>query len=209
MKITIQILYTTSWIDVANIVLPNISEYAHRHGYSIDAQCLSENYPSDFGFNKLKLIADKFQRAECDAIWSLDLDVAVTNHKRKIEDYIKTASDFYITKDYNGINAGSFIVLNSYWSETFIEYCLAQQRKVGMHCEQNAIEEYIKNYPKDRKIAILPHPTINSFLYENYPDIPMQEHEAGQWQAGDFLLHLPGVSLEKRIDILKNIPILK
>jgi hypothetical protein len=62
------------------------------------------------------------------------------------------------------------------------------------------------------KVKYLPHPSINSYRYELYAgyegdyfhDYMHIPHEYGQWEPGDLLLHLPGLSLEKRIEVFKE-----
>lgn len=200
--ICILILYSDSWKGLADIVLPNANEYAHKHGYYI----LFKSYPDVFsGYEKIRHINAIFKTLVVDAVWSLDLDTLITNHTKKIEDFIDNEHDYFICKDYNSINAGSFIIRKSEWSENFMQYVMEQEGKEKMYCEQNGIEAYMKEFPNDEKIKILPHPSINSYLYENYPDIPPQTHEQGEWIEGDFLLHLPGIGLEKRIEIMSKI----
>ena len=63
-------------------------------------------------------------------------------------------------------------------------------------------------------IEILPHPSINSYLYEEYGDnygkiVGVQKskptHIEGQWEPGDFALHLPGIPNSIRIEIFETI----
>jgi len=200
------ILYTDSWIPIAKVVLPNAGAYCKRHGYDFKFICFPEPYESDFGFRKLRYIQECF-KIDYGIVWSLDLDTLIINHKYKIEDFLDEENSLFICEDYNGLNCGSFVVKNTDWSEQFLKYCLEQKGKPEVYCEQNAMEDYIQMYGQE-KIKILEHPSINSYLYENYPDIPPQKHEEGQWQEGDFLLHLPGIGMDKRLEILKNTPVI-
>lgn len=202
MNIGVQILYTQSWQDVAVITIPVIQKYCELHNYN----SIIRTYQNDFsGFEKLIRIKEAFQNDKYNAIWSLDCDTLITNSSIKIEKYIFDDKDFFITKDYNGINGGSFIIKNSEYGNWFLDECLKLQGEPKIYCEQDAFTEMIKrlNMFAD-KIAILGHPSINSYLYENYPEIPTQTHEQGQWQRGDFLLHLPGIGMDKRLEILKD-----
>lgn len=204
-RVCILILYTEGWSNIAKIVLPNAKEYCQRHGYALDAIMHREPYPLNFGYSKLTEI--KRLLKNFDIVWSLDLDTLITNHCYKVEDFIDFLEDydFFITKDVNGINGGSFIVKKSDWSIPFLDLLYSLKGEEGMHCEQDAINYYYKNY-KD-KIKILPHPSINSYKYELYPEF--EYGIDGQWMEGDFVLHLPGLSIEKRIEILKQTPIAK
>lgn len=209
--ICIQCLYTQSWLDIAKIVVPNIIGYCQKHGYSWNIQCISEPYDA---FEKIRQIQGIFQRNEADVVMSMDCDAIITNYTVKIEDFIKDKGWLFLCKDYNGINCGVFIVVNNGYSKIGLDCLLAKQYNLGVYCEQDALDSYLKviepiaikyNYPT---VEILPHSSINSYKYELYPEIPPQTHEQGQWQEGDFVLHLPGIGMEKRKEILENIKII-
>lgn len=205
MKIAILILYTESWQPLADIVLQNLHKYAdaNKERYGYDEIIIK--YKNEFsGFEKIKKIQKHIGRY--DAIWSLDLDALITNHKTNIEDFINDENDFYICEDYNGINAGSFIVKDSQWSQAFLNSALMRKGDSGVYCEQDAFSKLLSSDVPvyNEKVKILPHPSINSYLYESYPECGIQTHETGQWQEGDFVLHLPGIGMDKRIEIFKN-----
>jgi len=206
MKICLLILYTEGWMPIAKVVLPVATQYCKKHGYDFKFICFPGEYPSNFGFNKIRYIQEVF-KGDCDICWSLDLDTMITNHNIRVEDFLQDGKDFYITKDVNAHNAGSFIVKKSEWSKQFLEYLLQQKGKDGMHCEQNAIDKYIEENGTD-DICVLPHPSINSYHYELYPEFKNITHEQGNWEDGDFVLHLPGVGMDKRLEILKNTPVI-
>jgi hypothetical protein len=204
MRICVLVLYTEGWSDIARVVIPNLSEYCLRHGYVLEDVSFRGEYPLDFGYNKLVWIKKMFEANEYDIIWSLDLDTLITNHNNKVEDFIEGDKDFYITKDVNGINGGSFIIKNSKWSLFFLELLIGLKGQKGMHCEQDAIRTYYESHANE-KIKILPHPSINSYDYSQYPEFPeVRERKQGHWHKGDFVLHLPGMALSKRLQILKQ-----
>lgn len=199
MKICLLMLYTESWIDLSKIVISNVQSYAKKHGYDTHIGMYKKEFS---GFEKIKW--SKISLERCDVVWSLDMDTLITNHEIKLESFLDVSHGFYICKDYNGINAGSFISLSSQWCRNLLEYFSRQQGQQGMHCEQNAVEAYMREFPNDDKIKILQHPSINSYMYELYPEIPPQTHEQGNWQEGDFLLHLPGIGMNKRLEVLSK-----
>lgn len=203
MQIAIQILYTTGWKDIADIVLPVAKNYCDKHGYKLVDVEYNEPAQSDMGYDKFRWVK-KLSVVDVDVIFCLDLDTLITNHGVTVESFLDEEHDFYICKDYNSINAGSFIIRKSLWAESFIDFVLSQQGIDKMYCEQNAIEKYMELNPQEQKIKVLPHPSINSYFYGLYPEIPAQTHEQGEWVMGDFILHLPGVSLERRKQILEK-----
>lgn len=205
MRVCIQVLYTSDWTDISKITVPNVVNYCRKHGYMWNVQAVSKPYS---GYDKISYAKEIFEKDYADVVWCLDCDALITNYNYRLEHFIDNEHSVFICRDYNGVNAGSFIVRKSDFTNTFFDYLLCCKGEPDMHCEQDAIVKHMKEFPANNQIKILPHPSINSYLYENYPEIPLQSHENGQWESGDFLLHLPGMSNEKRIEILKNTPVI-
>jgi len=201
MRIAIQILYSKDWEDLAHVIVPNAVQYCVKHNYVWNIQCVKGQYDA---FDKIRHMQEIFEMDEADAVFSLDCDTLITNHTIKVEEYLDYFHDAYFTKDYNGLNCGSFIIKKSEWSNSFLKFILSIRTEPKMYCEQDAINMYMETIPNDEHIKILTHPSINSYIYQNYPEIPLQSHEQGQWNVGDFVLHLPGISMGKRIDILNK-----
>jgi len=210
-KIAITILYSFAWKEVADICVPIAKDYADKNDYIIEALEFPE-WKSDSGYNKLDLIKDIFKYNEADVIWSIDCDTLITNHNIKVEQFIDEEHSLFICNDINGINAGSFIIRKTEWSEKFIDYCLGQKGKQGMYCEQNAFEAFIENHPSEAKqhIKLLPHPSINSYRYDLYPQFEnITSEKDGNWHEGNLLLHLPAMGTNQRLEILKSTKIIK
>lgn len=220
MRIAVAVVYTPNWLPLAQLVLPNLFEYCGRHGYTLVTRIESVPYN---GFSKFTLINNLFKVQKYDVVFSMDLDTLVTNHNIKIEGFLDGGS-FYICRDLNGINCGTFILCNTKWSRVFISSCLTREGK--RDCEQNAVDEYMAIcndafYYNDQNITILPHPSINSYPYDYYAPywgkigakdgdvIPRPSHEEGDWREHDFVCHVPGHTLEKRIEILNSLKIIK
>lgn len=205
MRICLQILYTNSWVELAKVVVPNVVNYARRHGYTWNIQTVQEPYN---GYDKLRSIKKIFELNEADVVVSLDCDLFITNYNIKIEDFLKEDKSFYITYGANTYNAGVFIFKKSNFAYDLIDALLSKEGQEKMYCEQDAICEYIREHGTD-DFCILPHPSINSFdysLYSEWPDV--RSEEEGCWHPGNFLLHLPGVGMERRLEILKNTPVI-
>lgn len=202
MNIVTQILYSEDWKPITDIAIPNMIEYSKKHGYSYSPMCL-DNYDN---FDKIHTMYDTFNLYDVDFIFNRDADTLITNMTIPLESFIEEGKDLFITKDYNGINSGTFLVRKSAWSQNFITYVENQKGKDRIYGEQDAIVKYMNEFPNDEKIKILPQSSFNSYLYENYPEIPPQTEEQGQWVKGkSFLLHLPGLGMTKRLEILNDI----
>lgn len=202
MRICIQMLYTESWKEIALITVPNVVNYCRKHGYSWNIKCIPEPYDA---FEKIREIKKIFYANEADVVMSMDCDAMVTDYTKRVEDFISEHNSFFCCEDYNGLNTGIFIVKNDIEGNIIIDYSLPMQGDIGFNCEQDKISNYFyHNTESDTGIEILSHPSINSYLYENYSEIPLQTHEQGQWNQGDFILHLPAIGMDKRKEILNE-----
>jgi hypothetical protein len=203
-KIALLTIYTDEFQPLANIVLPNMMDYCSKHNYTLYAFNVNS---IESGYKKIEKILSVIE--EVDAMLCLDLDTFITNHNITVGSFLDDEHDFYICKDVNGINAGSFIVKNTAWARKFLR--LIHDHRVVYENEQNAIEYLII---KEDKVKILPHPSINSYIYELYKPgwgvigdriISKPSHEEGDWRNSDFILHLPGMTLDKRVEILNRL----
>ena len=211
MKTRLITMYSPEWQDLANVVMPNLFKYCDRHDYGLTVKVI----PAAYDFRKIKLILAALYAGE-DLVLYMDADTYITNHNVKVEGFVDDDHDFYIAQDINEVNAGVLLVKNTDWSKWFLRFILSMADSYSN--EQNVIEA-----GKDHsKIKILPHPSINSYMYDEYAPtwglIPgwkpttgssdKPTHEQGDWRKGDFLLHMPGLPNKRRIDIihlLKNL----
>ncbi len=207
MKIAVTIHFGESYLPLAKLVLPPLKDYCYKHDYTLFINECPPNQKGDYTFIKTQKARELIE--EFDLVFVIDCDTLITSSK-KITDFIDDEHDFYICRDVNGVNAGSFIVKSSEWSMDFLDKINA--KKDEYIDEQNVIEKFV-----DEKIKFLPHPSINSIPYEYYapsygylawekmevaPSLPT--HEQGNWEVGDFLMHLPGLPLTQRLEIIQK-----
>lgn len=208
-KTTLLTGYYENYQTLADIVNPNMESYCQKQGYKFYCECLSANIP--YGFWKLEFIHWAFEYGDVDLVLCTDLDVLITNSDIKIESFVDDDHDFYLTKDVNGINTGSFIIRNSEWSRKWLCFILDHQSEFDN--EQTAIDYFRNQDEWKEKIKILPHPSINSYPCDLYAPswgiigdkkIDKPVHVEGNWEQGDFILHLPGKTLQDRIEIFET-----
>lgn len=195
-----------SWRNLANLVVPIQIEYCNKHKYVH----IQRTVPSEFEFHKIKAVIEVLDEGT-DLVFCLDLDTLITNHNIKIESFLDAKHDFYITQDINEINVGAVIVKNTKWSNRLLEEIFLYGNAEN---EQNALKPFMS----DPKVKILPHPSINSYPYDEYAPtyglIPGRKpllgiegkptHEQGNWEQGDFIMHLPGLPMERRLEIFRK-----
>lgn len=200
---TVLTTQSDSWLDLGDITVPIMSNYARKNNYCLRVVTI----PPAFEFHKVAAILGLLKRGD-DLILCLDLDILITNHNIKFENFVDNEHDFYITQDINEINVGSVIVKKSKWVEDMLYEVVTSKAEN----EQNALKPFMT----DPKVKILPHPSINSYPYDEYAPnwglIPGRTpllgikgkptHEQGDWQKGDFIAHVPGLAMEHRLEVL-------
>lgn len=195
--------FTPNFQELADITVTEMGAYCQRHGYEGSAW-LVEQYQVYNGTVKIQQILDELSKGDIGLL--IDCDACITNHHIKIEDLIDDKHDFFISHDQNGVNAGVFIVRMTEWVRRFFENAKILIEQGKYDCEQNVIEDFLdRTNPLNNKVKILPQREINSYLFENY-ECGVRTKEDGQWVAGEsFILHLPGMTINKRGDILNEI----
>lgn len=204
-KIGILTAFLENYKSLEDIVIPNWQQYCNKYGYLL-LKHVGEYGGGPLGFQKLRYLYDSmFVKNEIDLALVLDLDILITNFTIRIEDWINSDKSYFVSKDVNGFNNGSFIFQKTAQSKELLEFILSFANSYSN--EQDVLKDlYESNELLNKNVCVLPQPSINSLNYNHYPEY--KQHTAtdlGQWQKGHYLLHLPGMRLEQRINIFKDL----
>ncbi len=202
MKLAVAIYCSDSGANLWNLTHNNKNEYCVKHGYNL----VKLNNPVSTNFDiswarieELIKILPKY-----DYILFQGLDTLIMNYNIKIEDWINKykTHDFIIGFDVNGLNNDVMLVKNTDWSIEYLKYILEQKYKNPLENwekfwwnEQKAMERSYLNHPL--QIRRIPQKSFNSY---HYPYYERPETTAGQFTEGDWILHFPGMSMEKRLE---------
>ena len=203
-----KVLVVTEWCDrykeIADVSLTNLFQYAERHNYLVHIIKLEES--EGFHYKKHEYFKEAFKTG-VDVIFYKDIDTVITNYKISIESFIDYNHSLFITKDFGGINGGSLIIRNTSGGKWVNDFILSQRE--WYNNEQEVMNAFIDVQEFNQYVKILPHPSINSYPYENYIEFKDVTTEQGQWAEGCFLMHTPALELSKRAEILKQAKIIK
>ena len=194
-KFAVATLYMDNYLVLANLVNPNKESYCKLHNY--DYLKKTSNF-SHLGFDKIRFLRENI--GSYNWIWWQDLDSIVTNDKIKIESIIDNDFDIILSYDRCGINAGSFLIRNSENGRNMLDFILSKEVDYRNHPWQEQ-QVIIDNLNKLEKVKIVGQKTINSYLNWHYGD---SRDAPGTWSDGDALLHLPGMTLNDRIQYIKQ-----
>jgi hypothetical protein len=215
MKTLILTHYMPNYASLGAISDANKVDYCNRWvkaGKEYSFRAIVGDYDSSlpFGFQRIKAIKDIFESSNSpDVIFWQGSDTMITNPNISVEAITEGRHTrnyhFYITYDCHGINADSFIIRNTPWARDWLNFILSKVEEGKSHPwnEQYIMQKYWQDEKWLFRILALPQSVINSYLYDPLYK-PWDKTTAGQFEYGDFLLHLPGMSLEQRISIFTS-----
>ena len=205
-NIAIISMYNEVHQDLGKETWPNKVAYADLHGY--------QSYVKTDGWTKTPIHFEKLvhmldvmdKNPELDWVWWLDNDAIITNYDRKVEDLLDDDAHVIITVDHASLNAGSFMVRNSQQGRGWLNHILSLEShyKDNRWPEQQPMTDTYISF-KDI-IKVLPQRSMNSYDYKMYgvPGIDLT-WQSGQWEPGDFVLHVPALPNPTRIAISKQL----
>ena len=212
MKIAVCSIFDSSYTELGNITIyDNCKQYCDKYGYDLIVRTDNFQLPRhQIGFEKIDLILSIMKSSQHDLIFWRGVDTMITNFSKQLTDIIELDNFFIIAADVHGINADSFIIKNCAKSIEFFEEIL---RDKNMYIdEQHAFKMLQSKYD----IKVIPQKFINSYDYKLYCTQEEFNHNGyqsecepgldifgqnGQWSDGDFMIHWPGITLSKRIEL--------
>ncbi len=206
MRVAVATMFSPAYMEIAGVTMPNMNAYCQRHGYDPISILVDDE---KWAYEKHRHFKMMFEDGY-DLIWYKDVDAIITNMSTPVVHFIERnrALDnvhFFLTRDFNELNGGSVIIRNTPIGGILNDYVLDQ--KGVLDNEQNVYNspEFMSDFYG--KWTTLPHPSINSYRYGLYKECWdfVGREDLGDWVEGkSFVLHTPGLSLEKRLEILKS-----
>lgn len=214
MIVCISYVYGQNYSELAALAIPSLISYCAKHKYICDIKTIDGSN----GYDYIRVEHTLELLKTYDAVFMMEGDFLITNHKHKIEDFIDEDYDFYICKDVNNYNGGSWVAKQSVFTKKWLESALAHRNKEGYVTEQNVFEQACGLKGFSHGIKTLGHPTINSIKYDEYapsygyieweklnPPPTFPTIEEGNWTPDCFVCHLPGKPLKERIRIFSEL----
>jgi glycosyl transferase family (putative galactosyltransferase) len=188
---------TADWLPLCDVTIPNRKDYCRRHGYDFIPR-LTWTGDRKPAWARIELALAYLARY--DTLFVMDVDAIITNPEIKIEN-LDIGHDLVATKDINGFNCGMMLLRPSIWSLDFLRRYWDVGLRYEHHTnpEQTCLAHMLICEPRD-KWDIKRQRDFNSFRYEEY-DTSFPE---GQWEEGDFIMHLPALPNERRIEIFNE-----
>lgn len=182
--------------------------YAEQWGYDAHAKTTDYKYPvSQISFERTELIIELLESGKYDWIHACGCDTMITNFTIPLSDIVDTDYDFIIATDCFNINNDSFLARNTPTTIAWLKHVVdvREQYANDPWYDQQAMIDTIDMM--GNHIKFVPQRELNSYDYDQYPGSVPHIYKKdmfgndGQWQSGDFLIHWPGVSLERRLPL--------
>lgn len=189
MRITVCTFWTPEIELYARWTTENKRAYAERHGYGFHCppEARTGRPPS---WEKCFVMGEAIDRSEW--VWWLDADAIVTNPAIQLEAIIDDYFDMIVCHDFNGLNAGSFLLKSGPWAKQFLwDVWRSEQFTHHPWWEQAAMMELLKQERNSLRTKV-----VEQRLLQSYCE---------WWQPGDFVLHVPGKPHAERLEILQRI----
>jgi hypothetical protein len=140
---------------------------------------------------------------ECDWLWFMGGDTLIMNYNIDVHSLIDDNYDFIIAKDYNGINNDVFLLKHSIKSFEFLDEVF--KRHILSPTNDQSEMEKLKDNISGFTYKIISQKLFNCYLYDTEPEYNgYPKGLEGNYSDGDFILHLPGMTLNRRIEIINK-----
>lgn len=207
--ITLCAYFTPSFHALSEVTVPNIRKYCDRHGYNLvfwsDVD-KPEDDPRPFGFRKTERVLELLRASRAgDILCVIDLDILITNQTVRLESFLDYEHDLFFTHDVNGLNSGVYLVRATLGTQKFMEDAIARHGQPGVFGEQDAMRDSLRIEAFESLTKIVPQSAFNSYMYQLYKEVNLLDDiPEGNWEVGHFILHLPGMNNERRIEIFTS-----
>lgn len=195
--------------ELKDITFTNHADYALQYGYDLRT---FQFQASETVWGKIRALQETFADPHIRRAFWIDADAVFTNLNLSLTEHLPHGK-VVVSCDIFGINTGCL------WLENCTEVCRLlwaiateghQLFAKAIWPEQCALRHFSLHPPYAELFTYVEQTLMNSYLNEHYSekycaDIGRPEDGFGQWQPGDFILHLPAISHHKRIEILKKI----
>jgi hypothetical protein len=196
MKVGVLHIWDERLERLAELVVPNTRRYCRRWGYElVTARRRMVGRDPQW----LKVAALQGHLPRFDWLLYLDIDLAVLNHAIRLEPFLG-ARDLLATYDHNGLNTGVLLFRNCEWSIGFLAKWWEEGKRYQHYpnSEQTSLAYLLYREPRSA-YEVVCQKGMNSYLYSLYPGV---EFPAGNYEPGDFALHVPGLAVEEKIRVL-------
>lgn len=188
------------YTKLSDITFNAWQSYADRHGYTFVTDWTKEDNAE---WQKPKFLLRELPKY--DALLWVDCDTVCTNPLIKAEQVFKShgCPPLMLSADCYGLNAGTMMMSNQpitsmLWHAVLeVGYPMFGENRWD---EQESLIRFAHQHPYMNHVRVVEQRIMNSYINAEYnrPD-----DWGGTWCQGDWIIHFPGLPLERRIELAK------
>ena len=219
MKYVVTSWHTEDWKELADLTDKNKEEYCERHGYGFIVKKEppwnvnhDRSVGNDFAWERPYAILNAMKKwPECEWVLFSDCDAIITNKTITLDRIVDDRFHVVVAADVNGINCGNILIRNTDIGRSFCEAMIASlpAYRDNPMMENQWIQEMVVGTYWRKWCKVAPQRIFNSYDYSTLPRYTPPVKDAmgipGDWQPGDFILHVVDQqNWKNRIPIIKK-----
>jgi hypothetical protein len=205
MSVALLSFYTSDYQPLVDVTGPVKDAYCAKQGYRHIVKVAPYGNPDDYyAFSRLRylrdiLFGDLPEGHGVEVVLVMNSHAQVMNHNIRVESLLDDRHDFFVAKDVSGINMGVFVVRKSEWLKQWLNHLLSYEavHKTKIQFEQTIVQETWEWPEFKSRVQIVDQRLLGSYLWRHYD---WADTSPGQFQRGDFCLHVPGKSTKVGVD---------
>lgn len=187
-----------NYSSLKDLTLPTKQKYCDKWGFKLE-------HINSNGRNPNWFKPDIFLQTlhNYDAVLYVECDAAIINQDFDIRPFIST-HEFAIASDWCGINSGIFMAQNTNLTKQFFYTIFTEGPIWWPHHrgkEQEAMRYFVGTPPYKNMTTVVEQNFMNSYVNELYG---WPNFVQGNYQEGDWIVHLQGQSNEKRCEVFRE-----
>lgn len=196
--------------QLSNLTWENNRElYAKKNGY--DTVVRTDNFGGmNLGFAKISLLIDALKTNKYDFVFWSGTDTIITNFSIRLESLFYDGFHITMATDFNGLQSDSILIRNTMEGRAWLKMIMDNMPTYLNHpfLEQGVMMETYNQYKHILKLV--PQRYMNSYFYDLYKNKGAKSNNdslgfSGQWEKGDFLLHMPDQPMHIRLERFNDI----
>lgn len=204
-KVAVVMAHSPNYAPLAELTVPTVRAWCEKHGY--DLVYVPDADPQRGDRIKIELYQQLYMQAQHDTFVWIDTDAAISNSEVRIEKFVEwhdidEKAHVIFGADPAGLNSGFFVARFS--PEAFAYLSESQKRSAEMGwADQVGMIQMALLHPYSKWVKVTDGKYCNAYPMEHYPGWQLYP-DINQWEEGCFVLHLPGMSMERRIAVLQD-----
>jgi hypothetical protein len=197
--------------ELSEISNKSIADYSNKHNLKFETRLVPDSFKIHPSWYKLDFLLDEFSNEknnDIDYFLWIDSDAVILNMNFDINSIIDKSKFLHISKGFDTMNAGVFILKKTEMSKNFIE-----KTKLKTHYHEHPWLEnmamidliFHENHGFLENINFVSQKILNAYDYDLYPEFQQRQKDLGQYEQDSFIVHFPGMPKEQKIKNMKRV----